>query len=163
MLKSKVHCSCSLCSVCWCMCGCLRARLCVIFFLINLLCVFFINLLHLQESSPPTPLPRSLPPVHRWGFSTSAVTGPKQGGRLALPPGVAKEKTLKAAQNEPNKGNILLSSIYIPVLRIENLLSGLSQGRSRFIMKYQFAVNIRKTRSKTMTCSALCDQQKEQA
>ena len=94
MLKSKVHRSCSLCSVCWCMCGCLRVRLCVIsFFLINLLCVFFINLLHLHKSSPPTPLPRSLPPVHRWGFSTSAVTGPKQGGRLALPPGVAKDKT----------------------------------------------------------------------
>ena len=41
----------------------------------------------------------SLTPVHRWGFSTSAVTGPQQGGRLALPPGVATQKTLKKLLN----------------------------------------------------------------
>ena len=41
----------------------------------------------------------SLAPVHRWGFSTSAVTGPQQGGRLALPPGVATQKTLKKLLN----------------------------------------------------------------
>ena len=33
---SKVHRSCSLCSVCLCMCGCLWARLCVISFFIHL-------------------------------------------------------------------------------------------------------------------------------
>ena len=59
---------------------------CVIFYFIHLL--HHENLLHL-----------TLLPLHRWGFSTSAVTGPQQGGRLALPPGVATQQTLKKLLN----------------------------------------------------------------
>ena len=47
----------------------------------------------------------------RWGFSTSAVTGPQQGGRLALPPGVATKRLSKIPSTEPGWGKILLSTI----------------------------------------------------
>ena len=58
--------------------------------------IFFINLLHWKIFSIILLYQGWLAPVHRWGFSTSAVTGPKQGGRLALPPGVAKDKDSKS-------------------------------------------------------------------
>ena len=52
----------------------------------------------------------TLPPVHRWGFSTSAVAGPQQGGRLALPPGVATQKLSKHWSTESSRGKVLTCS-----------------------------------------------------
>ena len=85
-----------------------------------LLCVFFINLRYWSSSliffiieifSIWLLYQGSLAPVHRWGFSTSAVTGPQQGGRLALPPGVATKRLSKIHSTEPGWGKILLSTI----------------------------------------------------
>ena len=90
-------------------------------FIINLLRVFFIDLLHHKIFSIWLLYQGSLAPVHRWGFSTSAVTGPQQGDLHSRPESQLKN-ALKICPTEPGRGKILLSTINAFTFSVNNLI-----------------------------------------